>query len=146
MSDSMRQAISENAIIAALDNNEPQLCVQLPGHIAPLGSSLIRSADCIDDHMVPESELLAGQSPDDKVCGVMRRSGRADSRSPHGGFGLVHSEHGTAERSPKVGRQRALPASRKTRDDNQHSRDFATTLRRSVHTPDSNGASGNEGR
>jgi hypothetical protein len=104
MSDSMCQAILENALIAALDDNEAQLCVHLLGQIAPLGSSLLRSVDCIDDDMVPESELLSGKSPDDKVCGVMRRSGWADPRSPHRGLSLIHTEHGAAERSSQVER------------------------------------------
>lgn len=100
MPDSMCQAILENALITAIDDNEPQFCVHLLGQIAPLGSSLFRSANCIDDDMVPEGELLRGESPDHEICGVMRRSGWADPRSPHRGFSLIHTEHGAAQRSP----------------------------------------------
>lgn len=128
----MCQAKLEDAVIAALDDNEPQRRIRLPGQIAPLGAGLFRSADRIDDDIVPEGELLSGKSPDHQIGSVMRGAGRGNPRSPHRGLSLIHSEHGAAERSAQVERERALPASRQTGHNNQHSRELAMTASRSA--------------
>jgi DNA-directed RNA polymerase specialized sigma24 family protein len=105
------QPVPEDAVIAALDNDELQLRVHLTGKLPPLSTSGLWPVNSIDNDIVSQSELLSGQGRHDEVGSVVGRRGRADSCAPHRGFSLIHSEHGAVQCSPEIDSHRALPRS-----------------------------------
>jgi hypothetical protein len=52
----------EDAVVAALDNDELQLGIHLTGEIPPLSTGGLWSVNGIDNDIVPKSELLSGQA------------------------------------------------------------------------------------
>jgi cysteinylglycine-S-conjugate dipeptidase len=118
--------VPEDAVVAALDDDELQLGIQLTGKIPPLSTSGLRSVDGIDNDIVPESQLLGGQGRHDEVRSVVCRRGLANSCAPHRRFSLIHSEHGAVQRPPEIDSHRALPGSRQSGDDDQHFRSLSS--------------------
>ena len=52
----MLDPVAVDALVAALDDDEPPLGARLAGQVPPPGTSLFRPVDGIDDHIVPEGE------------------------------------------------------------------------------------------
>ncbi len=102
MPDPAFKSVSEDAIVAAVDDDEPQAGSHLRREISPLSTRRLGSVNGIDNDIVSKRELLRGKSADDQVSGVVCRSGRAHPCPPHGRFSLIHSEHRAAQRSPEI--------------------------------------------
>lgn len=102
MPDPVRQTIPEDVVVAALDNDEPQIGVRLSREITPLGTSHLRTVNGIDDDMMAERNLLGGESADDKVGSVVRGAGRGDAGAPHRRLSLIYPQHRAVQRLSKI--------------------------------------------